>query len=132
MLAFLLATLPWISLALSLVALYFFLIGLFFSRTGVVYAYGRVVGHREDSEGLTPIMAFQEKGKEYRFPVAIRRGGEPWPVGYERIVCFPSYDPTKAVVDDSLHRLRSAALFALPAASLFLIWSILHVMLGIA
>ncbi len=82
----------------------FFLQGIFrFERCGA-YAYGRVVENREDSEGWTPIIAFQEKGTEYRFPVAIRRGGEPWPIGSEHIVRFPSYDPTKATVDDSLYR----------------------------
>ncbi len=131
MLALLLASLPWIALVLGLVASYFFFVGLFFWRTGVVYAYGRVVENREDPEGWTPIIAFQEKGKEYRFPVAIRGGGTPWPIGSERIVRFPSYDPTKAAVDDSLHRWRSAALFALPASSLFLIWIILRLLLPI-
>ncbi len=119
-----LSLLPWISLALAVGALLSAFRALLFWKTAPTVI-GHVVENREDSEGYTPIIAFSVQGKEYRFPVVIHRGSEPWPIGSERRVRYQVGNPAQAALDDSLHRWRSVILFALPAAALFVVWLIL-------
>ncbi len=116
--------LPWISLALGVGVLLSAFQALFFWKTAPTVM-GRVVENREDFEGHTPIIAFSVQGKEYRFPVVIHRGSEPWPIGSERLVRYRAGNPSQAGLDDSLHRWRSVFLFALPAVILFILWLIL-------
>lgn len=127
MLAFLLFVLPWVFLVLFLGAFFFFIQALFFWESGA-RVYGRVVENKEDFEGFTPIIAFEAKGAEYRFPVAIHRGSEPWKIGSERLVRYDERDPAQASLDDSLHRWRPVALLALPASTLLLVWIVLSLL----
>ena len=92
---------------------------------------GRVVELIEDSEGSTPIVAFQATdGKEYRFRVQTTLGKEDWSLNTRWPVIYQETQPKRAQVDRLAQRWGKAILFgvsAIPATLLYLVLKTLFI-----
>lgn len=86
---------------------------------------GRVVELIEDSEGSTPIVAFQAvDGKEYQFRVQTTLGKEDWSLDTRWPVVYPEAHPKRAQIDRPAQRWGRAILYgvgAIPAALVYLV-----------
>jgi len=92
---------------------------------------GRVAELIEDSEGATPIVAFQATdGKEYRFRVQTTLGKEDWSLNTRWPVIYQETQPERAQVDRPAQRWGKAILFgvsAIPATLLYFVLKIFFV-----
>lgn len=84
---------------------------------------GRVVEIVEDSEGSTPIVAFQAiDGKEYRFRVQTILGKENWSLDTRWPIVYPEANPKRAQIDRPAQRWGRVILYALGAIPAILLY----------